>query len=63
MTGLCLRRRADVVALHYGRSRHPGWARIDLELHVDERHGRGLAERLRALVEVRDLAELQAYTG
>jgi len=63
VTGLCLRRRADVVALHYGRSRHPGWARIDLELHVDERHGRGLAERLRALVEVRDLAELRAYTG
>ena len=63
VTGLCLRRRADVVALHYGRSRHPGWARIDLELAVDERHGRGLAERLRALVEVRDLAELQAYTG
>ena len=63
VTGLCLRRRADVVALHYGRSRHPGWARIDLELRVDERHGRGLDERLRALVEVRDLAELRAYTG
>jgi acetolactate synthase small subunit len=63
VTGLCLRRRADVVALHYGRSRHPGWARLDLELRVDERHGRGLAERLRALVEVRDVAELRAYTG
>ena len=24
VTGLCLRRRADVVALRYGRSRHPG---------------------------------------
>ena len=23
VTGLCLRRRADVVALRYGRSRHP----------------------------------------
>ena len=63
VTGLCLRRRADVVSLHYGRSRHPGWARLDLELHVDERHGRGLAERLGALVEVRDVAELHAYTG
>jgi hypothetical protein len=30
---------------------------------VDERHGRGLAERLDALVEVRDVAELRAYTG
>ena len=63
VTGLCLRRRADVVALHYGRSRHPGWARLDLELAVDERHGRGLPERLEALVEVRDVAELRAYTG
>jgi acetolactate synthase small subunit len=63
VTGLCLRRRADVTALHYGRSRHPGWARLDLELTVDERHGRGLAERLGALVEVRDVAELHAYTG
>ena len=63
VTGLCLRRRADVVALHYGRSRHPGWARLDLELAVDERHGRGLTERLEALVEVRDVAELRAYTG
>ena len=41
----------------------PGWARLDLELAVDERHGRGLAERLGALVEVRDVAELRAYTG
>jgi acetolactate synthase small subunit len=63
VTGLCLRRRADVVALHYGRSRHAGWARLDMELDVDERHGRGLAERLDALVEVRDVAELRAYTG
>jgi acetolactate synthase small subunit len=63
VTGLCLRRRADVVALHYGRSRHRGWARLDLELAVDERHGRGLAERLGALVEVRDVAELRSYTG
>lgn len=60
VTGLCLRRRADVVALRYGRSRHVGWARLDLELAVDERHGRGLAERLGALVEVRDVAELRA---
>ncbi|HKH18876.1 MAG TPA: hypothetical protein VKA57_15215 [Solirubrobacteraceae bacterium] len=58
VTGLCLRRRADVVALRYGRSRHPGWARLDLELAVSERHGRGLGERLAALVEVRDVAEL-----
>jgi acetolactate synthase regulatory subunit len=65
VTGLCLRRRADVVALHYGRSRggKAGYARLDLELTVDERHGRGLAERLGALVEVRDVAELRAYTG
>lgn len=63
VTGLCLRRRADVVALNYGRSRHPGWARLDLELAVDERHGRGLTERLEALVEVRDVAELRAYTA
>jgi acetolactate synthase regulatory subunit len=65
VTGLCLRRRADVVALHYGRSRggRAGYARLDLELTVDERHGRGLAERLGALVEVRDVAELRAYTG
>jgi acetolactate synthase regulatory subunit len=71
VTGLCLRRRADVVALHYGRSRTclaadgsspaspRGWARLDMELAVDERHGRGLAERLGALVEVRDVAELR----
>jgi acetolactate synthase small subunit len=59
VTGLCLRRRADVVALRYGRSRrHPGWSRLELELDVSERHGRGLAERLGALVEVRDVAEL-----
>jgi acetolactate synthase small subunit len=63
VTGLCLRRRADVVALRYGRSHHGGWARLDLELAVDERHGRGLAERLGALVEVRDVAELRAYTA
>ena len=60
VTGLCLRRRADVVGLRYGRSAHRGWARIDLELEVDERFGRGLAERLDALVEVRDVAELRA---
>ncbi len=36
-----------------------GWARLDMELTVDERHGRGLAERLGALVEVRDVAELR----
>jgi acetolactate synthase small subunit len=59
VTGLCLRRRADVVALRYGRSRHPGWSRLELELEVSERHGRGLAERLGALVEVRDVAELR----
>jgi acetolactate synthase regulatory subunit len=58
VTGLCLRRRADVVAMTYGRSRHAGWARLDLELAVDERHGRGLTERLAQLVEVRDVAEL-----
>lgn len=58
--GLCLRRRASVVELRYGRSRHPGWARVDLELTVSERHGRGLAERFGALVEVRDIAELKA---
>jgi acetolactate synthase small subunit len=65
VTGLCLRRRADVVALTYERSRggRAGFARLDLELQVDERHGRGLSERLRALVEVRDVAELRAYTG
>jgi acetolactate synthase small subunit len=59
VTGLCLRRRADVVALRYGRSRHRGWSRLELELEVSERHGRGLVERLGALVEVRDVAELQ----
>ena len=60
VTGLCLRRRAEVVAMTYGRSRHQaGWARLDLELQVDERHGRGLAERLGQLVEVRDVAELR----
>ena len=59
VTGLCLRRRADVVAMTYGRPRHSaGWARLDLELQVDERHGRGLGERLGQLVEVRDVAEL-----
>jgi acetolactate synthase small subunit len=59
VTGLCMRRRADVVALRYGRSRHPGWARLDLELVISERHGRGLTERLAALVDVRDVAELR----
>jgi acetolactate synthase regulatory subunit len=60
VTGLCLRRRADVVAMTYGRSRRQaGWARLDLELDVDERHGRGLTERLGQLVEVRDVAELR----
>jgi hypothetical protein len=43
----------------YGHSRHAGWARLDLELDVDERHGRGLGERLGQLVEVRDVAELR----
>jgi acetolactate synthase small subunit len=60
VTGLCLRRQADVVALRYGRSPHRGGARIELELEVDERHGRGLAARLEALIEVRDVAELRA---
>jgi acetolactate synthase small subunit len=59
VTGLCLRRRAEVVALRYGRSRNPGWARLELELAVSERHGRGLAERLGSLVEVRDVVELR----
>jgi acetolactate synthase small subunit len=59
VTSLCLRRRADVVALRYGRSRHRGWARLDIEVTVSERHARGLAERLGALVEVRDVAELR----
>lgn len=61
VTGLCLRRRADVIALRYARSRggRVGFARLELELSVSERHGRGLAERLAALVEVRDVAELQ----
>jgi acetolactate synthase small subunit len=61
VTGLCLRRRADIVALRYARSRggRAGYSRLDLELSVSERHGRGLAERLAALVEVRDVAELQ----
>jgi acetolactate synthase small subunit len=63
VTGLCVRRRADVVALRYGRTRYAGWARLDLELSIGERHGRGLTERLQALVEVRDVAELHAYTG
>jgi hypothetical protein len=61
VTGLCLRRRADVLALRYSRTRggRTGFARLDLELSVDERCGRGLAERLGALVEVRDIAELR----
>jgi len=62
VTGLCLRRRADVVALRYARSRggRAGFARVELELAVSERHGHGLAERLGALVEVRDVAELRS---
>ncbi|MBA3409165.1 MAG: hypothetical protein H0U06_14120 [Solirubrobacterales bacterium] len=62
VTGLCLRRRADVVALRYARSRggRAGFARLELELTVSERHGHGLAERLGALVEVRDVAELRS---
>ena len=61
VTGLCLRRRADVIALRYARSRggRVGFARLELELSVSERHGRGLAERLGALVEVRDVVELR----
>ena len=61
VAGLCLRRRADVIALRYARSRggRVGFARLELELSVSERHGRGLAERLGALVEVRDVVELQ----
>jgi acetolactate synthase small subunit len=58
--GLLLRRRATVGTLSYGPARHPGWARLDLELTVDERHGRGLEERLAGLVDVRDVAELRA---
>ena len=52
---------ADVLALRYARSRggRVGFARLELELSVSERHGRGLAERLGALVEVRDVVELQ----
>ncbi len=62
VTGLCLRRRADVLELRYTRSRggRVGFARLDLELAVSERQGRGLAERLGALVEVRDVAELRS---
>ena len=62
VTGLCLRRRADVVALRYARFRggRAGFARLELELAVSERHGHGLAERLGALVEVRDVAELRS---
>ena len=61
VTSLCLRRRAEVLALRYARSRggRVGFARLELELSVSERHGRGLAERLGALVEVRDVVELQ----
>ncbi|HWT25547.1 MAG TPA: ACT domain-containing protein [Solirubrobacteraceae bacterium] len=57
--GLLLRRRATVAALSYGPARQAGWARLDLEVCVDERHGRGLRERLDALVDVRDVAELR----
>ena len=53
------RRCATVGALSYGPSRHPGWARLDLEVSVDERHARGLSERLAGLVDVRDVAELR----
>ena len=53
------RRCATVVSLSYGPSRHPGWARLDLEVSVDERHARGLSERLAGLVDVRDVAELR----
>jgi acetolactate synthase small subunit len=61
VTGLCLCRQADVLALRYARTRggRTGFARLELELSVDERCGRGLAERLGALVEVRDVAELR----
>jgi acetolactate synthase small subunit len=61
VTSLCLRRRAEVLAMRYARSRggRVGFARLELELSVSERHGRGLAERLGALVEVRDVVELQ----
>ena len=61
VTSLCLRRRAEVLALRYARSRggRVGFARLELELSVSERHGRGLAERLGALLEVRDVVELQ----
>jgi acetolactate synthase small subunit len=61
VTSLCLRRRAEVLAPRYARSRggRVGFARLELELSVSERHGRGLAERLGALVEVRDVVELQ----
>jgi len=58
--GLLLRRCATVGTLSYGPSRHPGWARLDVEVSVDERHGRGLSERLAALVDVRDVAELRS---
>jgi acetolactate synthase small subunit len=58
--GLLLRRCATVGTLSYGPCRHPGWARLDLEVTVDERHGRGLDERLAALVDVRDVAELRS---
>ena len=57
------RRCATVGSLSYGPSRHPGWARLDLEVSVDERHGRGLPERLAGLVDVRDVAELRPSTA
>ncbi len=53
------RRCATVASLSYGPSRHPGWARLDLEVSLDERHARGLSERLAGLVDVRDVAELR----
>jgi len=53
------RRCVTVGSLSYGPARHPGWARLDLEVSVDERHGRALPERLAGLVDVRDVAELR----
>jgi acetolactate synthase small subunit len=60
VVGLCLRRGVVVAALRYGHSGRAGLARLDVEVSVDERHGRALVERLRALIEVRGLIELDA---